>query len=192
VEVAVPYVTVGQAVNASRAAWATRSVAESEIRKSAAAPMTTSYDIFLSHSYEDAEVIAGVKILIEAEGLRVYVDWIEDAQADRSQVTAKTADMLRQRMNHCRFLLFASSRASASSKWMPWELGYFDGMRRERVGILPIVQSEGGSFTGQEYLGLYPTWQIIDFDIGRHIGRLTAPNQGETLKQAAQRAYITS
>jgi TIR domain len=188
----VPYVTVSQAVSTSRANWATRSAARSQLAKSAAASMTTDYDIFLSHSYEDAEVIAGVKILIEAEGLRVYVDWLEDAQADRSQVTATTADMLRQRMNHCRFLLFASSRASSGSKWMPWELGYFDGMRRGRVGILPIVESDSGSFSGQEYLGLYPLWQFIDFDTGRQMGRFTGPNRGETLRQAARRAYVTS
>jgi hypothetical protein len=184
----VPYVTIGQAQSASRSAYSTRGVAESQMIKSAAAPMTTSYDIFLSHSFEDAEVIAGVKVLIETEGLSVYVDWIDDAQADRSKVTAKTADMLRERMKHCRFLLFATSKASSSSKWMPWELGYFDGMRSDRVGILPIVQSDGGSFVGQEYLGLYPARQFIDFDIGHHLGRITAPNKGETLKHRAQRA----
>ena len=184
-----PYVTVTQAVTASRSVWTTRKATKSELRKSATAPMTTPYDVFLSHSYEDAEVIAGVKLLIEHEGLRVYVDWIDDPEADRSKVTASTAEMLRQRMNHCRFLLFATSKASPNSKWMPWELGYFDGMRHGRVGILPIVQSAGASFMGQEYLGLYPAWQFIDFDIGRHLGRLTAPREGEPLKQAAQRPY---
>lgn len=179
------YVTVGQAVGASRGAFASRSVAESQMTKSASAPMTTNFDIFLSHSYEDAEVIAGVKILIEKEGLSVYVDWIEDAQADRSKVTPKTAEMLRQRMNHCRFLLFATSKASPTSKWMPWELGYFDGMRQEGVGILPIVQSAGGGFQGQEYLGLYPPFELIDFKgIGLHFGKFTGTNEGKTLKSA--------
>jgi hypothetical protein len=185
----VSYVTMAQAVGASRASFSTRSIAESQMVKSAGAPITTNYDIFLSHSYEDAEVIAGVKILIEQEDLTVYVDWIEDAQADRSQVTASTAHMLRQHMSHCQFLLFASSKASPSSKWMPWELGYFDGLRRDRVGILPIVQSAGGSFEGQEYLSLYPAWRLISFkNIGQHLGRFTSGNEGETLKQVARRA----
>ena len=127
------YVTVAQAVGAVRASYSTRSVAESQMVKSAGAAMTTNYDIFLSHAHEDAEVIAGVRILIEQEGLSVYVDWIEDPQADRSQVTPRTADILRQRMDHCRFLVFATSKASPDSKWMPWELGYFDGLRREHV-----------------------------------------------------------
>jgi len=185
----VAYVTVGQAVGASRGAFATRSIAESQMTKSASAPMSTNFDVFLSHSYEDSEVIAGVKILIEREGLNVYVDWIEDAQADRSKVTPKTADMLRQRMGHCRFLLFASSKASPNSKWMPWELGYFDGMRHQGVGILPIVQTSGGGFQGQEYLGLYPAYELIDFKgLGPHLGKFTGPNEGETLKTVVIRA----
>jgi hypothetical protein len=155
--------------------------------KAASAPIYTSYQVFLSHAYEDAEVIAGVKALIEHEGLSVYVDWIEDPQADRSHVTPRTADMLRQRMNHCQFLVFATSKASPDSKWMPWELGYFDGMRHDHVGILPIVESVGGTFNGQEYLGLYPTFELVDFDIGRHLGRLTGENVGETLEQAVRR-----
>jgi len=156
--------------------------------KSAGAAMTTDYDIFLSHAYEDAEVIAGAKILIENEGLSVYVDWIEDPQADRSRVTPSTASMLRQRMNHCWFLVFVTSKASPDSKWMPWELGYFDGRRPDRVGILPIVQSAGSSFKGQEYIGLYPNWELINFkNIGQHLGRLIGNNQGDTLREAVRR-----
>jgi hypothetical protein len=55
------------------------------------------------------------------------------------------------------------------------------------VGILPIVESAGGGFKGQEYLGLYPEFQLVDFDIGRHLGRLTGENKGETLEQAVRR-----
>lgn len=39
----------------------------------------------------------------------------------------------------------------------------FDGLRHEHVGILPIVQSHRGGFGGQEYLGHYPAWQLIDY-----------------------------
>ena len=183
------YVTTAEAVTASRSSWANRSIAESQMTKSASAPTTTNFDVFLSHSYEDAEVIAGIKIMIEREGLSVYVDWIEDSQADRSKVTPATANMLRRRMNHCRFLLFATSKASPNSKWMPWELGYFDGMRHEGVGILPIIQTPTSSFAGQEYLGLYPEYEQIGFKgIGRRLGKFTGTNEGETLKAVVSRA----
>lgn len=154
------------------------------MRKAASAPLTQTYDVFLSHAFEDAELIAGVKVLIEMQGLTVYVDWIEDPESDRGEVTARTADMLRGRMRHCNFLVFATSKASPNSKWMPWELGYFDGIRPNQIGILPIVESQ--TFTGQEYIGLYQVWQLINFtNMGTRIGRFTSPGNGETLKSRA-------
>lgn len=179
------YITAAQALARSRAQWPNSRVAESEIRKSASTSINTIFDVFLSHSFEDAEVIAGVKGFIEDQGLSVYVDWIEDAQADRSQVTAATADMLRQRMSHCEALLYASSDASPKSKWMPWELGYFDGKKPGRIWIAPIVQREGETFQGQEYLGLYPYMELVNFtQMGIRLGQYTGERSGRSLKTA--------
>lgn len=114
------------------------------------------FDIFLSHCLEDADAIIGVKTILERQGKRVYVDWIDDKQLNRSNVTPATADVLRKRMRQSESFVFATSRSSPDSKWMPWELGYFDGLRHGRIAILPLVQSSGGDFRGQEYLGLYP------------------------------------
>ena len=38
---------------------------------------------------------------------------------------------------------------------MPWELGFFDGLKGT-VGILPVVQYTQSTFNGEEYLGVYP------------------------------------
>jgi hypothetical protein len=167
---------------------------EADLRKSAATSVQTHFDVFLSHSYEDAALIVGIKALLERERITVYVDWLEDPQLDRSQVTLDTADLLRERMRHCGFLLYVSSQASVDSKWMPWELGYFDGFRPDRVGILPVVSTPGAGFIGQEYLGLYPLIERIDFtNIGRAFGRITSTNAytgastGEVLKTLARR-----
>jgi hypothetical protein len=40
---------------------------------------------------------------------------------------------------------------------MPWELGYFDGFRPEKVSVIPLTFEENEEFKGQEYLELYPT-----------------------------------
>jgi len=179
------YVTASTARAAARSAGI--SLAERALREAAAKPSTARFDIFLSHSAEDAQVIAGVKVMLEHEGLSVYVDWLDDPQADRSRVTPKTADMLRMRMNNSKYLLYASSTASPDSKWMPWELGYFDGRRSGHVGILPIVATSTSTFRGQEYLGLYPVIERIDFErIGRRFGRFTGPGRGDTLEQLAR------
>lgn len=116
----------------------------------------TSFDVFLSHSYEDKELMLGVKQLIEDEGRTVYLDWVVDAHLDRSKVTAETADLLRKRMGQSKSLVFAATKNSPESKWMPWELGWFDGAKPGQVAILPLVAWDGASFEGQEYLGLYP------------------------------------
>ncbi len=118
---------------------------------------TNTYDIFLSHSHQDAETILGVKKIIENLGLSVYVDWIDDAQADRSRVTRQTAALLRTRMRSCSSIIYVHSASSPDSAWMPWELGYFDGYKPQQVWILPLVTTYDSEFKGQEYLGLYPT-----------------------------------
>lgn len=127
------------------------------LENSSKAPYDRQFDIFLSHSYLDADEILALKDLIDAMGFSVYVDWVIDKEWERNKVTAKTADRLRQRMTQCQSLLYATSGNSTGSKWMPWELGYFDG-RKGRVAVLPVLEEDrvGRDYLGQEYLGLYP------------------------------------
>jgi hypothetical protein len=115
------------------------------------------FDIFLSHSYADKQLILGVKLFLQDAGFSVYVDWIEDKKLDRTQVDKQTARTLRRRMDKCRSLLYAHTVNSSRSVWMPWELGYFDG-RRGRVAVFPLSKSSApsGVFKGREYLGIYP------------------------------------
>lgn len=113
------------------------------------------FDVFLSHSISDAKLVLGIVALLQTQGLRVYVDWIVDREMDRSRVTSATAEQLRERMRQSSSLIYAHSSASVASKWMPWELGYFDGFK-SAVAVLPITHKEQTSYSGQEYLGLYP------------------------------------
>ncbi|MGJ0491872.1 hypothetical protein [Methylobacter sp.] len=113
------------------------------------------YDMFLSHSIRDAEIILGVKSILEDLGYTPYVDWIEDPQLERNDVTSETADILRKRMRSSKSLLYVTTNNSDSSQWMPWECGYFDGFR-EKVAIAPIKGYSTDYFQGVEYLGLYP------------------------------------
>ncbi|SFB35674.1 toll/interleukin-1 receptor domain-containing protein [Pseudomonas sp. NFPP24] len=114
------------------------------------------FDSFLSHSMVDAELVLGIKILLEAEGQKVYVDWIDDQALERDRVTAKTAEILRKRMRQSNSLLYLATENAPKSKWMPWELGYFDGFKDGAVAVLPVLDKPDSPFEGQEYLGLYP------------------------------------
>lgn len=132
-----------------------KSAAETLREVAKAQDSARAYDIFLSHASADAELILGVTVMLRDLGYEPYVDWLEDPQLDRSHVTADTAAILRGRMNQCRSLFFATTTSSATSLWMPWECGYFDGSKGKSA-ILPVLAQATDLFSGQEYLGLYP------------------------------------
>lgn len=145
----------------------------SETLSKAASTALDKFDIFLSHSISDAQVILGLKKVLEALGNRVYVDWIEDTLLSRDHVSAQTAAILRRRMRESDSMIYATSRAASQSRWMPWELGFFDGIKGEsRVAICPIEVSSASSFVGQEYLGLYKTLEKLRAD-GRDVPYVT-------------------
>jgi hypothetical protein len=117
--------------------------------------LKSSFDVFLSHSTSDAELVLGVKAVLEDYGRTVYVDWLEDPQLDRTHVTPATAELIRGRMRQSLSLIYMHTANSSASKWMPWELGYFDGFNGA-VAILPVTRTAEYGFKGQEYLGVYP------------------------------------
>jgi hypothetical protein len=65
-------------------------------------------------------------------------------------------------MKTCSSLVYVHTHNATQSVWMPWELGYFDGLKPRRVWILPLVSDYDSEFKGQEYLGLYPPIEKLD------------------------------
>lgn len=121
-----------------------------------------SFDIFLSHSIKDGSLVLGVKRLLEDAGKSIYVDWISDPALDRAGVSGATAETLRKRMRQCTSLLYVYSANSQKSRWMPWELGYFDGYNGN-VAILPVLPDSGSlDFDGEEYLQIYPKADLVE------------------------------
>jgi len=118
-------------------------------------PITTNFDIFLSHSYLDRDRIFGIKSELEKFNYSVYVDWEVDNDLNRNNVTRESADRIRERMKRCECLLYAISNNASQSKWMPWECGYFDGLKH-KVAIIPVTKLGYENFNRQEYLSLYP------------------------------------
>ncbi len=112
------------------------------------------YDVFLSHSFLDKELVRDLVKMFRDCGYSVYVDWIEDIVLDRETVTTDTASVLKERMDCSIGLSYLATSNVQGSKWCPWELGYFDGKKSGRCCILPVKDDR--NFSGQEYLGLYP------------------------------------
>lgn len=156
----------GAAQSTLRKSFSQRS--SSQILREAIASSTDyqSYDIFLSHSFKDAELILGMKSILEDQGFSVYVDWHDDPQMSRESVSKETAEILRKRMRQSKSLIYVATDNASGSKWMPWELGYFDGYKPKGVAILPLMEYESSSFKGQEYLSLYPVVQKRKYTSG--------------------------
>lgn len=110
------------------------------------------FDLFISHSFKDKDYVVGLDYLFTAAGYTVYIDWIEDSQLDRDNVTPKTAAWIKARIAQSKGAAYVATANSSQSRWCPWELGVSDGMNG-RACILPVMSN---SFDGQEYLGLYP------------------------------------
>ncbi|PKN76057.1 MAG: toll-Interleukin receptor [Candidatus Cloacimonetes bacterium HGW-Cloacimonetes-2] len=131
--------------------------AEQVLIKEAASFDEEGYDIFLSHSYRDAKMILKIKRIIEDMGFSIYVDWIDDPQLDRTNVKPDTADLIRNRIDSSRCLIYVTTENSVDSKWMPWELGYADGAKGGLAAVLPVSESliSTETYIGLEFLGLY-------------------------------------
>ena len=111
------------------------------------------FDIFLSHCSNDFEIVFGLKYTLEDLNYSVYVDW-DDAKLKPQNITPQTAEILKSRMAQCKCLIYAFSESATHSKWMPWELGYFDGLKG-KVAVLPISLNTKYVYAGSEYVGLY-------------------------------------
>ena len=125
------------------------------------------FDVFLSHSSaEPEEILLGIKSFLEDDGLSVYVDKYSDPQLSLDRVSRETASILRSRMGDSKILLYVHSVHSSKSRWMPWELGYFDGLKG-KVGVIPVTKDQEETFKGEEYLNLYPYVEIAEGSLSR-------------------------
>lgn len=130
-----------------------------EALSSAARQRMSRYDIFLSQTIRDAEIVLGVYDLLTSAGYSVFCDWIEAPDTDRSKVTPANAALIRATMGVSDTLLFLDTKGADQSLWMCWELGWFDG-GRGHVAVLPVLTEGERYYRGREFLGLYPYIEV--------------------------------
>ncbi|WP_414476224.1 hypothetical protein [Microvirga sp. M2] len=117
------------------------------------------YDIFLSQTIRDAEIVLGVYDLLTSLGYDVFCDWIEAPAVDRSEVTPANAALVRAIMGVSDTFVFLDTDGAAQSLWMCWELGWFDGGRGP-IAVLPVLPDGEHYYRGREFLGLYPYVEV--------------------------------
>lgn len=80
------------------------------------------FDIFLSHSYQDKEIIPHLKKTLENLGFRVYVDWINDKFFSREHVDKK---------NSC----FFTKKNEPIKKFILCNISKFKKLKMDALGI---------------------------------------------------------
>ena len=118
------------------------------------------YDVFISYSWNDRAYADKIVQLLEKCGYKVYIDF-NDNRLDRNNVSEETAKCIINEMTKCKGLLYLYSPNSSLSKWCPWEVGVFSGMKSFKCANLPLTQYIGEDFKKQEYLEIYPYVEYV-------------------------------
>lgn len=83
-------------------------------------------DVFISHNQQDQLRCEMLRQMIEMWGFSCYVDFTDPANA-RAPNAEDLAMGIREKLRASRCLIYAYSAQSQHSKWMPWEIGFYDG-----------------------------------------------------------------
>lgn len=110
---------------------------------------------FLCHSHKDETLVLGLLILLEEEGIELYVDWKDHTMPEITNKT--TASKIQKKIRESDLFLFLATANAKNSRWCPWEIGYADASIRP-IYIIPT--SDDLTTYGNEYLELY---NRIDF-----------------------------
>ena len=73
------------------------------------------YDIFLSQTIRDAEIVLGVYDYLTDKGFVVFCDWIDEPHNNRNEVTPANAAFIRKTMSRCDTLLFLDTESADQS-----------------------------------------------------------------------------
>lgn len=125
-----------------------------ESRKYAKSSSVTS--VFLSHSHVDKALVEQAKVFFENLGISVYVDWADQTMPEKT--SGVTALAIKNQIINAndKFVLLATN-AALTSRWCNWEVGIADPFKnpRKKMALFPLAD-DNGSWTGNEYLQIYP------------------------------------
>jgi hypothetical protein len=94
------------------------------------------FDVFISHSVSNGQLVDNLVQKLNEIGLVAFVDWKSDREdLKRSKLNSYTADVLRLRMRQSKCLILIRTKESDSSIWVSWELGYFSALGRKMAAL---------------------------------------------------------
>lgn len=110
--------------------------------------------IFLSHKHDELEALDGAISFLKKEGIDVYVDWLDEGMPKTT--SGETAKRIKQKIKENDKFILLATEGAINSKWCNWELGLGDAAKYiENIALFP-VEKDNTSFSGAEYLQIYP------------------------------------
>lgn len=115
------------------------------------------YDLFLSHSSIDSNMLLRLKSILNHININVYIDWVNDRDALKRELTnVNTANAIIERLKASKALLYVHTEASQNSRWAPWELGFFHAIKGK------ICVYNPNNIAKAPFLDIYPTAILKD------------------------------
>ncbi len=110
--------------------------------------------IFLSHKHDELEALDGAISFLKKEGVDIYVDWLDVGMPKTT--SGVTAQRIKDKIKENDKFILLATEAAINSKWCNWELGLGDAAKYiNNIAVLP-VRRDMQSFSGSEYLDIYP------------------------------------
>lgn len=117
--------------------------------------------VFLSHKHDEIQNLESAISFLKKEGVNVYVDWLDEGMP--KSTSGITANRIKTKIKENDKFIFLASEGAINSKWCNWELGFGDAHKYiDNIALLPI-ENDYSSFSGAEYLQIYP---FIEFQDG--------------------------
>ena len=111
--------------------------------------------VFISHKHDDLADLEGIIGFLEQQyGVKVYIDSRDPSMPQKT--SGETASKIKKRIEFCDKFILLATNGAIDSKWCNWELGYGDAHKyQENIALFPM-QPKGSSYTGNEYMEIYP------------------------------------
>ncbi len=128
--------------------------------------------IFLSHKHDEHSILQDVIAFLKNEGVDVYVDWMDPNMP--AYTNSETAHKLKQKIKVANKFILVATQNAINSKWCNWELGLGDAEKYiENIALFPVNRNSQ-SFSGAEYLRIYPRIEYED-GMAKYVGGAYIP-----------------
>lgn len=109
------------------------------------------YDFFISHSSIDYNIVQMLIFYLNKNRKHIYCDWINDTDyLKRSLVGKATFNVIINRMDQSKEMIFVESTNSLKSNWCKYELNYFY-KKQKKIYFLSDESIKNGTFDLVEY-----------------------------------------